>query len=117
MKNLIAIFVCMFVGVGILNTANAYVNRPNAVIAILDKASGKTHTITVPVESNAKYEKLDFIIRSCKQTDPFQAENSYMFIEIATNGEQIFGGWMNKNAPGENPLQNADYDIWLVRCE
>jgi len=113
MKKLIAFLLSLFV----FSTANAYVNRPNAVISVLDKASGKTHTVTVPVESNAKYEKLDFIIRSCKQTDPFQAENAYMFIEITTNGEKIFSGWMNKNAPGENPLQNADYDIWLVRCK
>ncbi len=98
--------------------ARSFVDRPNAVITILDKASGKTHTETVPVEYATNYEKLKFVIRACKQSDPFMAENAYMFIEIATaNDGQIFGGWMNKNEPGENPLQNADYDLWLVRCE
>ena len=114
MKKIFAFLLCMFV----FSNANAYVDRDNAVIAILDKASGKTYTTTVPVGYDAKYEKLNFIVRSCKQTDPFQAENAYMFIEVATgNDGKIFGGWMNKNAPGENPLQNADYDMWLVRCE
>ena len=102
----------------IIGGAHAYVDRPSAVINILDKTSGKTHMMTIPVGQDTKYEKLDFIIRSCKQTDPFMPENAYMFIEISTaNDGQIFGGWMNKNAPGENPLQNADYDLWLVRCE
>ena len=118
MKKIIAVFCSLFVFAGIFNAANAYVDRQNAVISILDKASGKTHTMTVPVEYYAKYEKLNFVIRACKQTDPFMAENAYMFIEIATaNDGTIFSGWMNKNAPGENPLQNADYDMWLVRCE
>ena len=95
----------------------AYIDRSNAVINILDKASGKNHMFTIPVDEVVNYEKLSFAVRSCKQTDPFQPENAYMFIEILQNDNQIFGGWMNKNAPGENPLQNADYDIWLVRCE
>ena len=106
---------CSFI---VFESANAYVDRPNAVVTILDKASGKTHTMTIPVGYEAKYEKLNFIIRTCKQTDPFMAENAYMFIDINTaNDGHIFGGWMNKNAPGDNPLQNADYDMWLVRCE
>ena len=114
MKKLFVFFVSLFV----LTTAYAYVDRANAIITILDKTSGKNHTITVPVGQNVKYEKLDFIVRSCKQTDPFMAENAYMFIEISTATDgKVFGGWMNKNAPGENPLQNADYDMWLVRCE
>ena len=116
MKKLITIFCAAFVF--LCNAADAYVDRQNAVITILDKTAGKTHNMTVTVGANAKYEKLNFVVRACKQTDPFMAENAYMFIEIATaNDGQIFGGWMNKNEPGENPLQNADYDLWLVRCE
>ena len=95
----------------------AYVNRPNAIVNILDKASGKNHTFSVPVGQVSGYEKLSFIVRTCKQTDPFQAENAFMFIEISQNNQTIFSGWMNKNEPGENPLQNVDYDMWLVRCE
>ena len=111
-------FIALLVSLIVFCPAHAYVDRSNAVIAILDKASGKTHTTTVPVGYDTKYEKLNFIVRTCKQTDPFQAENAYMFIEIsAATGDKVFSGWMNKNAPGENPLQNADYDIWLVRCE
>ena len=104
-------------GIAYMGDAGAYVNRQKAVINILDKASGKTHMFTIPVAQVSEYEKLTFNVRTCKQTDPFQPENAYMFIEISQNNRQIFSGWMNKNAPGENPLQNADYDMWLVRCE
>lgn len=100
------------------NIANAYINRPNAVVRIMNKAAGKTQTVRVPVGKNFEYEKLNVNVRACKQTDPFEVENHFMFIEISKNGDgQIFGGWMNRNAPGDNPLQNADYDLWLVGCE
>lgn len=114
MRKLFAFLISLFV----CTVAYAYIDRTNAVITILDKTSGKTHMMTVPVGYDSKYDKLNFIVRACKQTDPFVAENAYMFIEISTASDgKIFGGWMNKNAPGENPLQNADYDMWLVRCE
>ncbi len=102
----------------VFTNAYAFIDRGNAIITVLDKAAGKTYTMTIPVENDVKYEKLNLNVRACKQTDPFMPENAYMFIEITNNNnEKIFSGWMNKNAPGENPLQNADYDIWLVRCE
>ena len=116
MKKLLLVLFAVLT-IGVTWNASAYVDRQNAVINIMDKASGKTHMFTVPVAQESKYEKLSFTVRACKQTDPFQAENAYMFIEIFQGTNQIFGGWMNKNAPGENPLQNADYDMWLVRCE
>ena len=113
MKKLLSILF----GVLLICDAHAYVNRQNAVVTILDKASGKTHMLTLTTNQNTKYEKLSFLVRSCKQNDPFQPENAYMFVEITQNTKLIFSGWMNKNEPGENPLQNADYDVWLVRCE
>lgn len=116
MKKLLLVFVAVLT-LGVVSNANAYVDRQNAVISIMDKAAGKTHVVSVPVAQESKYEKLSFIVRTCKQTDPFQAENAFMFIEISQNNDLIFSGWMNKNEPGENPLQNADYDMWLVRCE
>ena len=116
-KILSALFVVLVIGVFAGNVANAFVNRQNAVVTILDKAAGKNRTVTIPVGQIAGYEKLSLLVRTCKQTDPFQPENAFMFIEILQNNSQIFSGWMNKNEPGDNPLQNADYDVWLVRCE
>jgi len=107
----------LFVILTLITNANAYVNRPTAVVTILDKAAGKTHVLNIPVGQTVEYEKLALLARTCKQTDPFDPENAFMFIEISHNNATIFSGWMNKNEPGVNPLQNADYDVWLVRCE
>lgn len=98
--------------------ANAYVNRETAVLKIMNKDAGKVHEVKIPVEQETQFEKIYLNVRSCKQTDPFQAENFFVFIEISErNKGQIFGGWMSRNEPGQNPLQHSDYDVWLVKCE
>ena len=99
--------------------AEAYTNRNTATIQILDKAAGKTQTLTVPIDQEVVFEKLSIKVRTCKQSDPFKAENFYAFVEISRVGEgtKIYGNWMDRNNPGRNPVQNPDYDAWLVKCE
>lgn len=119
MKNYF-IFSVLSIGLimGFSNSAVAYVERENAIVRIMNKAAGKVQTITMPVGRDIQFEKLHMLVRSCKQSDPFDAENYFAFIEISKSDEgKIFSNWMNANEPGENPLQNADYDVWLVKCE
>lgn len=111
------LFICMLPCIA-APMADAYVNRDVAVVAIMNKAAGKVQHVRIPVGKTAGFEKLTMTVRACKQTDPFQAEDEFMFIEVSKNGEgQIFSNWMSKNEPGDNPMQNADYDLWLVGCE
>lgn len=98
--------------------ADAYIEKKTAVVRIMNKAAGKSQTVTIPVGVHTEFEKLSMIVRTCKQTDPFQAEDFFMFVEVNKNPDgKIFSGWMSRNEPGDNPLQNADYDLWLVSCE
>lgn len=100
------------------NHADAYIDHGTAVLRILNKAAGKAQTVRAPVGYSVSFEKLNIGVRACKQSDPFDAENYYAFVEIFdATSDQIFGGWMNRNEPGNNPLQNPDYDVWLVGCE
>jgi hypothetical protein len=98
--------------------STAYIEKKNAVVRVMNKAAGKAQTITLPVGARTNYEKLALTVRTCKQTDPFQPEDFFMFAEVSKNPDgKIFSGWMSRNEPGDNPFQNADYDLWLVRCE
>ena len=119
MKKFIRILsVFVLIGVTTFGCANAYIDHQTAVVRVLNKAAGKTQVVRVPVGYSVSFEKLNIGARTCKQTDPFDAENYFAFIEIFDAGsDQIFGGWMNRNEPGNNPLQNPDYDVWLVNCE
>ena len=117
MRKVISLFSIFFFFL-ISTNAAAYIDRQSAVVRIMNKAAGKVQLVTIPVGQNAKYEKLNLLVRSCKQTDPFDAEDYFMFIEVSKDDNgKIFSGWMSANEPGDNPLQNPDYDLWLVKCE
>ncbi len=112
----------MFIGfivaaIGITD-AYAYTERKTATLRVMNKAAGKTQTIDIPVGQRIEFEKISILVRSCRQTDPFEAENYYAFIEIyKSDGGKIYGNWMNRNNPGDTPSQNPDYDVWVVKCE
>lgn len=105
-------------GVMLGTTANAYVDRATANVRIMNKAAGKTQSVAIPVGQTVKFEKLNVTVRSCKQTDPFDALDFFAFVEITKSDEGlIYSGWMSRNEPGDNPVQNADYDLWLIGCD
>lgn len=118
MKNLFfRILFCSAIVCALPGVLNAYIERKIAVVRVMNKAAGKVHSIEIPVGDSAKFEKLNITVRSCKQTDPFDAEDFFAFIEASTPTEGlVFSNWMSRNEPGMNPLQHADYDLWLVRC-
>lgn len=98
--------------------ADAYIDHNVAVLRVLNKAAGKVQTVRAPVGNTVQYDKLTMLVRACKQSDPFDAENHFAFVEIFNSAsEQIYGGWMNRNEPGQNPIESPDWDIWLGGCE
>ena len=112
------VIIAIWVGTLVPVSAHAYIDKSTAVLQVMNKAAGKTQTLRVGVGQPVGFEKLNILVRSCKQSDPFDAENFYAFTEIAkSDGDRIYGNWLDRNNPGKNPVQNPDYDIWLVRCE
>ncbi|MCL1892281.1 MAG: DUF2155 domain-containing protein [Alphaproteobacteria bacterium] len=97
--------------------ADEFIDRNTAVVRVMNKAAGKAQTLQMHVGKTSEFEKLSIAVRSCKQTAPYSAENFYMFAEIRKGDAKVFSGWMDRNEPGDNPLQDADYDLWLVKCE
>ena len=96
----------------------AYIENNTALLRVMDKAAGKAQVLSVPVGKTVNHNSLTITVRNCKQSDPFDAENFFVFLEIYTKTDgRIFSGWMNRNEPGQNPLQNDSYDVWLEKCE
>jgi len=113
--------ICLFITPLFLlfnSPAFAYIEKDTAVVRIMDKAAGKTQLVKIKTGQPVQYNGLKIIVQSCKQSDPFDAENFWFFVEIYTKSDnRIFSGWMNRNEPGQNPLQNDTYDVWLEKCE
>ena len=118
MKKLIYILSGLFVFAIGASDAHAFTERKTATLRIMNKAAGKTQTVTAPIDTPIEFEKISILVRSCRQSDPFAAENFYAFTEIRkSDGDLIYSNWMNRNNPGVNPVQNADYDVCVVKCE
>ncbi|MDR1071764.1 MAG: DUF2155 domain-containing protein [Rickettsiales bacterium] len=94
-----------------------YTLMDNATVQIMNKQAGKVRTMTIPVGKSVKFNKLDILVRKCMAANEFLPEDFFMFAEIGKGGARIFSGWMTKSKPGQNPLQDADNDLWLIRCE
>ena len=98
--------------------AFSYIEKDIVVVRVMDKAAGKTQLLTLPLDKEIQFDNLVLKARNCKQANPFDAENFFVFLEIYTKSDgRIFSGWMNRNEPGQNPLQNDTYDVWIERCE
>lgn len=117
----IAKLLCLFITPLFLlqiHPAFAYIEKDSAVVRVMDKAAGKVQVLNIPVNQTKQYNGLKISVKNCKQSDPFDAENFFAFLEIYTKtDERIFSGWMNRNEPGQNPLQDDVYDVWLEKCE
>ena len=101
-----------------IQSVSAYIEQDVAFVRIMDKASGKTQLLPINVGDTVKFDGLNIKIQNCKKTDPFDAENFFVFLEIyAKADKRIFSGWMNRNEPGQNPLQDDTYDVWIEKCE
>ena len=94
-----------------------YIPMNGAIIQIMNKAAGKTQTFKVPTGGKIRFDKLEVALRKCLGTNEFLPENFYAFLEVSKSGREIFSGWMIKSEPGQNPLQDPDNDLWLIRCE
>lgn len=95
----------------------SYIDRDKALVQVLDKVSGKSSTIMLEKNKPSKYYKLSFNLKSCKESDPFDPLNYYAFVEIYNNKTKLYSNWLDKNEPGINPFQNADFDVWLISCK
>ena len=112
------LFVALFMFCGFSQNCFAYIEKGAAIVRVMDKTAGKTQTLRLTLNKDFSFDGLILNVKSCKQTDPFDAENFFMFIEIYTKMDgRIFSGWMNRNEPGQNPLQDDMYDVWLEKCE
>jgi len=118
MKRLLSLIACLFslIVFGV-RAEDDYVVMQSAIVQVMNKQAGKTQTLAIPVGKSAKFDKIEITVRKCMGANEFRPENFHMFAEITKSGKRIFSGWMNRNEPGQNPLQDADTDLWLTRCE
>jgi len=84
----------------------------------LDRVSGQTTDLSLPVGGQGRLARLEISVLGCR----FPADNpnadAFAFLEITDSlrGERLFLGWMIASAPALNALDHPRYDIWVLGC-
>ena len=90
-----------------------------AVLRGLDKLDGSVTDIELAVGENRDFGRLNITLRDCRYPKGNPAGNAFAFLTIRENGKDnpVFQGWMIAAAPALDALDNARYDVWVLRCK
>ncbi len=110
----------------------AFTNIPQnkATIRALNKQTGRTKDIEIPVGEQTIFENILIDMKACftRPEDETPEETSFIQItEINTGfkeelssvkkGKIIFSGWMFSSSPSLVAMEHPNYDIWLLECK
>lgn len=90
-----------------------------AVLRGLDRLSGSTIDIPIPVGASAIFAgRLSIELRECRYpaANPTGDAYAYLGIRDTQTATVLFEGWMIASAPALNALDHMRYDIWVLRC-
>jgi len=93
-------------------------SAPGAVLRGLDKLDGSVTDIELAVGENRNFGRLNITLGDCRYPKGNPAGNAFAFLTIRENGKDdpVFQGWMIAAAPALDALDNARYDVWVLRC-
>lgn len=85
----------------------------------LDKVSGQTTDIEIPVGGSGRYGPLEVAVSSCRYPVDDPASNAYAHLTIRDPAQAapLFDGWMIASSPALNALDHPRYDLWVLRCK
>lgn len=94
---------------------------PLAVLQVLDKVTGKTFKVTVPLNRAVPVGLLQITARACYKNAPEDAPESAAFLEIKENksslqDRDLFSGWMFASSPSLSALEHPIYDVLVLDC-
>jgi hypothetical protein len=84
----------------------------------LDRVSGVTTELSLPVGGRGQYARLDISVLGCRYPVDNPNADAFAFLEIRDRhrDERLFLGWMIASAPALNALDHARYDVWVLGC-
>ena len=92
-----------------------------AVFKSLDKVTGKTALMEIPVKSIETLGPLTITVKACFSTPPEDPPETKVYLEVdetrAGQTERLFSGWMFASSPGLNGLEHPVYDLWSISCK
>ncbi len=95
------------------------VDGTGAVLRWLDKVSGESVDIELPVGEFRVQGRLTITLNACRYPQGSAPTDAYAHLTIhdglVTTGP-VFAGWMVAASPALHALDHSRYDVWVIRC-
>ena len=90
-----------------------------AMLRGLDKVSGRTTDLVVPVGDAVQYGRLEVRVGECRypSSDPSSDAFAQLSITDLRQNTTVFSGWMIASSPALSALDDARYDVWVMSCQ
>jgi hypothetical protein len=93
-----------------------------AVLAALDKVTGRVSTLEVPIGQYRTFGALTVTARACYTRPPTETPLTSAFLEVDealldNSKKRIFTGWTFAQSPGLHAVEHPTFDIWLTSCK
>ena len=134
-----AVFLSLLLSAAVSAPAHAEnLKGDSAVLRALDKVTATTQDFNVPVGDTLKYGSLEISVRHCEKRPPEETPEVFVFMqvrepgreaveteeeqesddemEIVSDPEKLFSGWMFASSPALSSLEHPVYDIWVLDC-
>lgn len=89
----------------------------------LDKVTGRTSVIDVPLDGVAHFGTLAIRLRQCITAPADEKPETSAFLEITdqppgqAEASVTFSGWMFASSPALSALEHPVYDVWVSACK
>ena len=93
-----------------------------AVLGILNKRNGIVQNVTLRPGQSARWKDVIVRLRACETTAPWEDEKlTGAFVQVDMqkpdkSWNRIFSGWLYKESPSLNVVENPVYDVWPKSC-
>lgn len=93
-----------------------------AVLGILNKRNGIVQNVTLRPGQSVRWKDVIVRLRACEKTAPWEEEQlTGAFVQLDVHQpdktwKRAFSGWLYKESPSLNVVENPVYDVWPKSC-
>ena len=90
-----------------------------ANLRALDKLNGDVADLEVGAGGFVEFGRLEIELGECRYPAGNPSGDGYAYLTIRERGkaDPVFRGWMIASSPALNAMDNARYDVWVMRCK
>lgn len=94
-----------------------------AVLRLLNKRNGQMREFSLRPGQAVRAGDVIVRLRACETTAPWEVQQltgAFVQVDVRDPGtdtfRRIFSGWLYKETPGLNTVENPIYDVWPMSC-